>query len=283
MQSRMAGDVNHDEEAEMERMVPPGPGNYTTPAPGLPPNVTWTAGSSEGGNPPPFPAHEINGEPSPQPSPAAAADNTAAGSQADDAVDDDDSEPPPPPREVAPMPPTFPAHRHGMVSDQAANIKTQLDARRGINTYKTSWKDYDKYHMLRYGVPAPRCPWTGLLWLTTDQGVQYVSHMAREKKSAAQASPLAIAHCYGSLAPVLCATLLSCYPLLTGMCMYCPWLWCQMSSARSALNYLLNAWHSIARIGDPDGTPVWHAKLTTKDAVSLPLSLPATLVPATCH
>jgi hypothetical protein len=179
----------------MERMVPPGPGNYTTPAPGLPPNVTWTAGSSEGGNPPPFPAHEINGEPSPQPSPAAAADNTAAGSQADDAVDDDDSEPPPPPREVAPMPPTFPAHRHGMVSDQAANIKTQLDARRGINTYKTSWKDYDKYNMLRYGVPAPRCPWTGLLWLTTDQGVQYVSHMAREKKSAAQASPLAIAHC----------------------------------------------------------------------------------------
>ena len=206
MQSRMAGDVNHEEEAEMERMVPPGPGNYTTPAPGLPPNVTWTAGSSEGGNPPPFPAHEINGEPSPQPSPAAAADNTAAGSQADDAVDDDDSEPPPPPREVAPMPPTFPAHRHGMVSDQAANIKTQLDARRGINTYKTSWKDYDKYHMLRYGVPAPRCPWTGLLWLTTDQGVQYVSHMAREKKSAV----LWLLHI--AMALWLLSCVLPCYP-----------------------------------------------------------------------
>lgn len=270
MQSRLASDVNDAEEAELRRLegLPPThgatPGNYWTPATGATTGGRqgWGSSSGEEGHqvpPPPFPHAEVAAEGA---GAAAAAAAEAAGGNADGAGMDamDAADRAPPPREVAPRPEIFPEEMRGLIEDQAANIKAQFDGRRGMSTYKTTWKEYEKYHMHRYGVPAPHCPYTGLLWLTVAQGTQFISYMARQNKTSSQASrPDCI-----QLLPCYPATLLpSCYIPLPCF----PWL-SQMSSARSALNYLLNSWHSIARIGDPARTPVFYARLTTKDAVS---------------
>ena len=190
MHRQLAGDVDDAEEAEMRRVeggLPPHatPGNdFRTPATGAAPGGGQGCGSSPGGEghqgPPPFPHDQVAAE-------GAGAAAAAAGVDAGAGVDADDH--PPPPREVAPRPATFPENRRGLIEDQAANIKTQYEGRRGMSTYITSWKLYENYHIARYGVPAPHCPFTDLLWLTQAQGVHFISYMARNKKSSSQASP----------------------------------------------------------------------------------------------
>ena len=291
MSSRLACDVDDEEDAEIRRQngMPPWhatpANNYRTPATGAATGGRQGGGSSSGEGeaqgPPPFPHEQVAG------AAAGASAAAAAGAQAGagDGVDGEEEDQPPPPGEVAPRPTTFPENRRGQIEDQAANIKTQFEGRRGMSTYKTTWKEYESYHMHRYGEPAPHCPYTGLLWLSIAQGVHFISYMARCKKSSSQASPppFVLAYsCYLQAATLLSSGWMGATtspPHLTSvsLCSAFPGF-CQISSARSALNYLLNAWHSISRIGDPENTPLWHARLTTKDAVS---SSAATLLPST--
>ena len=124
--------------------------------------------------------------------------------------DDDEMEPPPPPPPVAPQPCSYPPGRADQLGIQADNIKQQVASRKGIGTYRTTWKDYDKYHLLLYKTPAPHCPYTDLLWLTASQGVAYVSWMAKEKRTSSQVSPSCSVYLATSLSPLLRC----CYPLI---------------------------------------------------------------------
>jgi hypothetical protein len=119
-------------------------------------------------------------------------------------------EPPPPPPPVAPQPCSYPPGRADQLRIQADNIKQQVASRKGIGTYRTTWKDYDRYHLLLYKTPAPHCPYTDLLWLTASQGVSYVSWMAKEKRTSSQVSPSCSVYLATSLSPLLRC----CYPLI---------------------------------------------------------------------
>ena len=251
MSRPLACDVDDEEEAEFRRQndMPPvhaTPANtYRTPATGAAAGGRQGCGSSSGEGeaqgPPPFPHEQVAGA-------AAGASAAAAAASAQAGAGDGDAAPPP--REVAPRPATFPEERRGLVEDQAANIKTQFEGRRGMSTYKTTWKEYESYHMHRYGEPAPRCPYTGLLWLSVAQGVHFISYMARCKKSSSQASPPPFVLAYSCY--LQAATLLPCYPQdgwvlpphlrLTLLCF--PWLLSDLICKECAqLSFELMAYH----------------------------------------
>ena len=86
-------------------------------------------------------------------------------------------------------------------------------------------------------------------------GISFISWMAAQKMTQSQVT------CFSSLMPSTRTHLMlpfdATYPSYAF----------QMSSARSALNYLLNAQHQIALIGAPSSTNPAPRKITTKDSV----------------
>ena len=72
--------------------------------------------------------------------------------------------------------------------EQVKAISLAMSVSKGMVTYRTSWKAYDKWHSERFGVAAPRCPYTGLLWLNREMGTRFTSSMAVNKKTSAQVS-----------------------------------------------------------------------------------------------
>ena len=107
----------------------------------------------------------------------------------------------PPPQSTFPRPPVHAAARAAQIQQQAANILTLMKSRAGITTYKTSWKAYDDWHECRWACKAPRCPWTGLLWLDVNAATEFASYMAADGRTAAQVCVLT-----ETLLPALLAT-----------------------------------------------------------------------------
>ena len=124
------------------------------------------------------------------------------------------------------LPPPYPQDSASLslLRIQASNVQQNMDAQRGIKTYKTTWTGYERWHRSATGQPAPVCPLTGLVWLDARQGTHFVTHAAAN-----------------------------------GMTIH------QMSSARSALNWLITQHHTMRRqVNDGEPAP---AKLSSKDAV----------------
>ena len=186
--------------AQRERPERPTPATSAAPMPGERGGSTAGGEGTDGAAADPLPAFphgDIHGE-----------ETATAAATGDD--DDEMEPPPPPPPPVAPQPCSYPPGRADQLGIQADNIKQQVASRKGIGTYRTTWKDYDRYHLLLYKTPAPHCPYTDLLWLTASQGVAYVSWMAKEKRTSSQVSPSCSVYLATSLSPLLRC----CYPLI---------------------------------------------------------------------
>ena len=85
-----------------------------------------------------------------------------------------------------PKPPVFCAEKHQALLNQASNILQDMRTKNGMDTYRTTWKNYDAWHYLAFGTAAPRCPWTALLWTERAVATQYMSYMASNGRSSAQ-------------------------------------------------------------------------------------------------
>ena len=116
------------------------------------------------------------------------------------------------------LPPPYPQDSASLslLRIQASNVQQNMDAQRGIKTYKTTWTGYERWHRSATGQPAPViCPLTGLIWLDARQGTHFVTHAAAN-----------------------------------GMTIH------QMSSARSALNWLITQHHTMRRqVNDGEPAP----------------------------
>lgn len=180
------------EQAEQRAMEDGGGApHYATPAPGGRPARGSGSGSQGSGSGGAAAAGFATGAGSPQEDGAGAAGSGSAGGGS--GGDGDEEEPPPPPLEPVILPPTF-TNYLPQLQIQAHNITEQYKKRSGISTYLTTWKHYNVWHINRYGQAAPRCPYTGLLWLTFQQGVTYISYAAREGRTASQACKTLIRH-----------------------------------------------------------------------------------------
>ena len=51
------------------------------------------------------------------------------------------------------------------VDAEVKNIEAEYKDRKGMPAYRGHWKNYSLYHTARYGLPAPRCPFTELIYL----------------------------------------------------------------------------------------------------------------------
>ena len=157
--------------------------------------------------------------------------------------------------EDAPPQPTLYTGATASIQVQVVNIHNDHKARPGVSTYQTTWKNYRRWYSGRYGCVAPTCPYTGFLWVDITLGISFISWMAAQKMTQSQVT------CFSSLMPSTRSHLMlpfdATYPCRAF----------QMSSARSALNYLLNAQHQIALIGAPSSTNPTPRKITTKDSV----------------
>ena len=182
-----------DEEREMERaMYANEEPIFRTPAADGPPARGSGSGCQGSGSGSAAAAGFATGAGSPQEDGAGAAGSGSAGGGSGDDGDEEE-EPPPPPLEPVILPPTF-TNYLPQLQIQAHNITEQYKKRSGISTYVTTWKHYNVWHTNRYGQAAPRCPYTGLLWLTVQQGVAYISYAAREGRTASQACKTLIRH-----------------------------------------------------------------------------------------
>ena len=95
-----------------------------------------------------------------------------------------------------------------------------------MRTYKTTWVDYERWHIKVTGVAVPRCPITGLIWTDARQATHYMTHAAA------------------------CGRTIQ-----------------QMTSARSALNWLINSHHTMrSTVVEGLGTP---SKITSSDSVRI--------------
>ena len=78
-----------------------------------------------------------------------------------------------------PTPPSFPESKRSELQLHADNVKKQMATHSaGVKTYKGYWSKYDKYHEKRFGTGAPRCAYTGVIWLTRELALEFTSHMA---------------------------------------------------------------------------------------------------------
>lgn len=89
-----------------------------------------------------------------------------------------------------PLPPEYMESRWEQLRIQGSNIRKLGEGRRGLKTYQTTWKNYDTWHLHRHGRAAPRCPWSGYIWLNLDQAVLFCSYMAKCNMTSAQVGPL---------------------------------------------------------------------------------------------
>jgi hypothetical protein len=92
--------------------------------------------------------------------------------------------------QVCPLPPEYMESRWEQLRIQGSNIRKLGEGRRGLKTYLTTWKNYDTWHFHRHGRAAPRCPWSGYIWLDLDQAVLFCSYMAKCNMTSAQVGPL---------------------------------------------------------------------------------------------
>ena len=189
--ARMESDANMDEEETLRNLEDGGgDGGNMSPAPVTHPATGATYGVGRDGSASgaadgaddsplrPFPGQAADAAAADG---AAAGNSAAGGSAATNAEDSGVAR-----QEAVPKPPVFPSARKTELEVQAANVKKQAEGRRGMSTYSTTWKAYNEYHVARYGEPAPRCPWTDMLWLTSTQGVQFVSYMGKAGKTSSQ-------------------------------------------------------------------------------------------------
>ena len=108
----------------------------------------------------------------------------ASGSEADATLQEEDRQQEA--RQLFRQPPDHPEDKHEALRIQAANIIKAKSSRNGIVTHEGQWRSYDLWHTFRFGWPAPRCSWTGLIWLDRLLGTEYMSYMAASKKTSAQ-------------------------------------------------------------------------------------------------
>lgn len=76
-------------------------------------------------------------------------------------------------------PAVYLAANHEQVKLQAKNVKTAMDSTQGVKTYRSTWRMYDKWHVQRFGVPAPRClPWLDIIWVDRGYATDFLAASA---------------------------------------------------------------------------------------------------------
>jgi len=108
----------------------------------------------------------------------------------------------------APMPPTYAEDKMADLRDQATAIMQKVQHQKGLNTYKTTFKAYDAWHRLRFGVETPKCPLTGLMWMHIPTAKSYMQYMAASNQTSSQVCHTPI------LSPAAHYSLLTRYSLL---------------------------------------------------------------------
>ena len=72
------------------------------------------------------------------------------------------------------------------VDEEVKNIEAEINDRKGMPAYKGQWRNYNIYHAARYGLSAPSCPFTELIYLNITQATDYLRHMGASSKSVHQ-------------------------------------------------------------------------------------------------
>ena len=94
-------------------------------------------------------------------------------------------------RVQSPRPPLYPEGTHKEQLRLADIIKANWAAPEKASTRSTyggHWRTYDGWHKLKYGLPAPRCPVTGFIWLNRVVATDCVQWMASVGKTSPQVS-----------------------------------------------------------------------------------------------
>ena len=75
------------------------------------------------------------------------------------------------------------------VDEEVKNIEAEINDRKGMPAYKGHWRNYNIYHAARYGLSAPSCPFTDLIYLNITQATDFIRHMGANSKSVHQVLP----------------------------------------------------------------------------------------------
>ena len=110
-----------------------------------------------------------------------------SGIDGDSAIPDDDDEPMPdlPRHLVEPIG----SAAQVKVDEEVKGIESAINDSKGMPAYRGHWKNYNIYHTARYGEPAPRCPFTQLIYLDVTQATDFMRNMGSNGKSINQVPP----------------------------------------------------------------------------------------------